>query len=497
MNQKWLLLAFEATRFGGGLTVILRDSVSFHGVMFAEENKKVIRRALPAWVRVVDIKEFPKAPAKSEGWIVYHRCSCRTADLLPNKIRHKGTIEETAAALAKSIERAHSGCQPAGEATSTAAAASAVKRTLQECEEDLGRANKRTRVAESKQAALQRQLDTAATHQAELEKKVAVDNKATRRRAVGIDTKNWQQWPSDTTGRKGKSHAMTKEVTGVLACMRYWCKGSVGKLLQIVLALISAFQLEESVLEKLQTPATIRQRTNECIVQRLHGSLQELKEDRTEPGRLAYRTVLTAVAPVCAAKGDSSGMKSKFAKELGINRNSVPYADAIYMRQGIDAEIKRNHAPLVVGDTVCCRHGTGKLIAMPDGYPKKDGKCVVEITVGDITKNSPFDSMDDKKGGGRVRRPAISFVHAERQQRKDVTSDDVKLKVSAAQCSALLLHGTQCCCSILLSATAIWFSVLLYALACCCSVVLLYGATTCSGAAAWCSVLLLHVIAVC
>ena len=431
--------------------------------LFRQQHINIIRDALPVCVKRqgLEIKEFPAAPRKPEGWMVHFDCTRCWKPRDSVKTRYKETIHETAAALAAAIERKHPDCQ---HVTATAVAVPVAKRTLQECEEDLGRANKRTRVAESKQAALQRQLDTAATHQAELEKKVAVDNKATRRRAVGIDTKNWQQWPSDTTGRKGKSDAMTTDVTGVLACMRYWCKGSVGKLLQIVLALISAFQLEESVLEKLQTPATIRQRTNECIVQRLHGSLQELKEDRTEPGRLAYRTVLTAVAPVCAAKGDSSGMKSKFAKELGINRNSVPYADAIYMRQGIDAEIKRNHAPLVVGDTVCCRHGTGKLIAMPDGYPKKDGKCVVEITVGDITKNSPFDSMDDKKGGGRVRRPAISFVHAGRQQRKDVTSDDVKLKVSAAQCSALLLHGTQCCCSILLSATAIWFSVLLYAL---------------------------------
>jgi hypothetical protein len=459
--------------------------------LFRQQHINIIRDALPVCVKRqgLEIKEFPAAPRKPEGWMVHFDCTRCWKPRDSVKTRYKETIHETAAALAAAIERKHPDCQ---HVTATAVAVPVAKRTLQECEEDLGRANKRTRVAESKQAALQRQLDTAATHQADLEKKVAVDNKATRRRAVGIDTKNWQQWPSDTTGRKGKSDAMTTDVTGVLACMRYWCKGSVGKLLQIVLALISAFQLEESVLEKLQTPATIRQRTNECIVQRLHGSLQELKEDRTEPGRLAYRTVLTAVAPVCAAKGDSSGMKSKFAKELGINRNSVPYADAIYMRQGIDAEIKRNHAPLVVGDTVCCRHGTGKLIAMPDGYPKKDGKCVVEITVGDITKNSPFDSMDDKKG-----RPAISFVHAGRQQRKDVTSDDVKLKVSAAQCSALLLHGTQCCCSILLSATAIWFSVLLYAVACCCSVVLLYGATTCSGAAVWCSVLLLHVIVVC
>ena len=429
MNQKWLLLAFEATRFGGGLTVILRDSVSFHGVMFAEENKKVIRRALPAWVRVVDIKEFPKAPAKSEGWIVYHRCSCRTADLLPNKIRHKGTIEETAAALAKSIERAHSGCQPAGEATSTAAAP-AVKRTLQECEEDLGRANKRVKQAEVKQAELHRDLAAAATKNAAFEKQDALDKKAANRRGVAIDCANELQWDLTVAkDRKGKSDAMTSPVSGVLACMRYWCKGNIGKLFQIVITLITCFSLEDPVLNVLQKPAAKKQRTNDYVVYRLHCALQELKDDRTEAGRQAYRTILTALAPEKKAPGDQTGMKKAVAETIGISRNSLPYADAIDMRVEIDAAIQANRKPLAVGDTVCCVHGTGELVDMPAGYPKTDGKCAVKITVGDITKTSPFDSMGGDKGGGRVRRPSISFVHAARQERKDATSEDVKSKV--------------------------------------------------------------------
>jgi hypothetical protein len=233
-------VASEATRFGGGLTVNLPQFSFQYGVMFAEQNKNAIRRALPEWVNVVEIKEFPNAPKKSEGWIVYHRCCCKTKELLFSKTRHKATIKQTAAALAKAIERAHGVCQPAGEATTTAAAAPAIKRTLQESEDDLSRATKRLRAAESKQAELQRHLDAAALDQIKLEKQRAVDLKAAKRRAVVIDTDNWQQWPKDVTGRKGKSDAMTTDVTGVLACMRYWCKGSVGKLLQLVLAVISA-----------------------------------------------------------------------------------------------------------------------------------------------------------------------------------------------------------------------------------------------------------------
>jgi hypothetical protein len=94
-----------------------------------------------------------------------------------------------------------------------------------------------------------------------------------------------------------------------------------------------------------------------------------------------------------------------------------------------DKLIEADRKPLVVGDTVCCVHGTGELVDMPAGYPETDGKCTVKITVGELTKTSPFDSMGGGKGGGRVRRPAISFVHAARQQRKDATSEDVKAKV--------------------------------------------------------------------
>ena len=192
-NLEWLLVASEATRFGGGLTVNLPQFSFQYGVMFAEQNKNAIRRALPEWVNVVEIKEFPNAPKKSEGWIVYHRCCCKTKELLFSKTRHKATIKQTAAALAKAIERAHGVCQPAGEATTTAAAAPAIKRTLQESEDDLSRATKWLRAAESKQAELQRHLDAAALDQIKLEKQRAVDLKAAKRRAVVIDTDNWQQ----------------------------------------------------------------------------------------------------------------------------------------------------------------------------------------------------------------------------------------------------------------------------------------------------------------
>jgi hypothetical protein len=73
--------------------------------------------------------------------------------------------------------------------------------------------------------------------------------------------------------RKGKSDAMASPVSGVLVCMRYWCKGNIGKLFQIVITLITCFSLEDPVLNVLQKPAAKKQRTNDYVVYRLHCAL--------------------------------------------------------------------------------------------------------------------------------------------------------------------------------------------------------------------------------
>jgi hypothetical protein len=265
--------------------------------LFRQQHNNIIRDALPVCVKRegVEIKEFPKAPKKPEGWIVHYDC---TRCWLPRdsaKTRHKGTIHETAAALARAIEKKHPDCQ---HATATAAAVPATKRTLEECDEDLSRANKPVRAAESKSAELQRQLDAAAVDKATFQKQQSLDAKAAKRRAVHLNSDNQEQWDLTVDKEKHqKGNAMNAPMTGVLACMRYWCRGSIGKLLQIVLTLISQFRLEEPVLNVLQEPVATKQRTNDYIVYRLNCALQELKEDRTEAGRQAYRTILTAVAP--------------------------------------------------------------------------------------------------------------------------------------------------------------------------------------------------------
>ena len=192
--------------------------------LFRQQHINIIRDALPVCVKRqgLEIKEFPAAPRKPEGWMVHFDCTRCWKPRDSVKTRYKETIHETAAALAAAIERKHPDCQ---HVTATAVAVPVAKRTLQECEEDLGRANKRVKQAEVKQAELHRDLAAAATKKGAFEKQDALDKKAANCRGVAIDCANELQWDLTVAkDRKGKSVAMTSPVSGVLACMRYWCK---------------------------------------------------------------------------------------------------------------------------------------------------------------------------------------------------------------------------------------------------------------------------------
>ena len=390
--------------------------------LFRQQHINIIRDALPVCVKRqgLEIKEFPAAARKPEGWMVHFDCTLCWQPRDSVKTRYKGTIHETAAALAAAIERKHPDCQ---HTTVDTAAALPAKRSLQDAEGDLVLATKRLKKVDTAQAELQRKVDAAAADQAQLKKDHGIERKAAKRRAIPISADNKQRFTN-------VSYAMREaEKTSVEACMRYWCMGSAVKLLQIVMAIINTFGIQQQVLDKLQGPATKQQQTEHHIVQRLSVVAAELKDCNSEEARQDYRKLLTFIAPEKKKKGDNTGMKKKVADAIGVSRKSVPYADAIKLRVTIDATIKSNEAPLAVGDTVSCSHGVGKLISMPADYPTKDGKCAVEITHVDLTNISEFDSMRGGVDGGRVRRPAISFAHAARQHRKDATSDDVKLKV--------------------------------------------------------------------
>jgi hypothetical protein len=157
--------------------------------------------------------------------------------------------------------------------------------------------------------------------------------------------------------RANKSTAMTTPATGVLACIKYWSEGSAMKVLQLIMALISTFCLQELVAVELGLQ---HNETNQYIVDRLGDSLRVLRQCRSEEQRQHFRVVLTAVAPKkvgCRRRG----MSRRVAEALHVNRNSKPFRDSVDKRAKIDEAAEHMDDPLAVGDAVVCRHGAGIL----------------------------------------------------------------------------------------------------------------------------------------
>jgi len=75
--------------------------------LFRQQHINIIRDALPVCVKRqgLEIKEFPAAPRKPEGWMVHFDCTRCWKPRDSVKTRYKETIHETAAALAAAIER--------------------------------------------------------------------------------------------------------------------------------------------------------------------------------------------------------------------------------------------------------------------------------------------------------------------------------------------------------------------------------------------------------
>ena len=96
-------------------------------------------------------------------------------------------------------------------------------------------------------------------------------------------------------------------------------------------------------------------------------ALQILKGCASEQQRRDYRVVLTALSPELKAQGEKTGMQTKVAAALGVNRNRAPFRDSVARRAEIDKAAKQCLAQLKIGDEVKCRHGSGKLTAMPTG----------------------------------------------------------------------------------------------------------------------------------
>ena len=245
-------------------------------------------------------------------------------------------------------------------------------------------------------------------------------------RRVDIDPANKEGFTA-----ANKYTAMAADQTGIMATVKYWAQGSMEKVFQLLMSLMLAFGLRERVAAELKVELD---KTNAQVTSSINGAVQILKGCECEEQRQQYRIVMTAAAPPLVKKGDSSGLQSEVADAIGVNRKSIPYMECVQKRNKINAAAAAQKKPITVGDTVCCKHGTGTLVE----YGGPDKPCAVKICVDGSEHISHFDhaKKSTKKctGGGSIRHAPISFAHDGRKARKDRLPDYVKKQVPFNLC---------------------------------------------------------------
>lgn len=174
---------------------------------------------------------------------------------------------------------------------------------------------------------LEKVTDAAATKKSCSEAKRQFTNADARR--VDVDPANTQEFTP-----ANKFTAVHSPTTGMVDCVKYWAGGSLQKVFELLLALMTAFGLKERMTEELKAED---EGTCAEIVSQLHDSVQILKCCSSEEQRQQLRVVLTAAAPKAAAKCDNTGMGNKFADAFELHRKSVPYLECIEKRAEITA----------------------------------------------------------------------------------------------------------------------------------------------------------------
>ena len=383
----------------------------------AAQRQAALLSRLPQWVdKTTCVLSEPKGKLQ----LTFHCCCALKKQQVSIRKGAASSEQEWASKLGSKVDEKHSICQPSRPVNDS------VGSTLG----SLPPPSDREKQLHREVITLKRKLHTSASN-AELERAKAAKGaeaqkllteskrqdsiKETRRLEIDCENKEQLTVPD-------KSTAMRSDDTGMLDTMKYWARGSLAAVLQLIMALIHHFKVESEVAAELGLQ---QNETNQYIVDRLSSSLQILKQCRTEEQRQHYRVVLTAVAPVKVGE-KHQGMSRRVAEALKVNRNRKPFRAAVDLRAEIDQAAKHMDDPLVVGDRVVTRHGVGTLTECGD---RPNDPCCVDIKIGDAVHTSKFKSMGKGRGGGRVRREPISFSHKSRAARKDQIQDHVKDKV--------------------------------------------------------------------
>ena len=364
--------------------------------------------ALPPWVdKATCVLSEPRSDLK----LTFH-CCCAVKKQQVGIRKGGGGDKDHAFKLGAAVDKKHAGCWDAGEKNPAEA-------TSREQLHGEVKTLKRKLLKADSQAALLfakvTKIGGAEKAQSEVKRQQGLQDQ----RTLDIDP-----LLRDKLDGQAKKYALTAPNNGLIPTMKYWARGSLPSVLQLIMGLIAHFELKEQVAAELEVG--LQNETHNCIVERLGDALQVLKQCRSEEQRQHFRVVLTALAPAKVDPRFSKGMSRRVAKALRISRQSKPFMESVDLRAHIDTAALTMNDPLLIGDSVVTRHGVGTLLERGD---ELSDPCAVQIVIGDVVHVSKFPRMDAGEGGGRVRRLPISFASASRAARKDKTQDDVKGKV--------------------------------------------------------------------
>ena len=197
------------------------------------------------------------------------------------------------------------------------------------------------------------------------------------------------------------------EHTGLLGWLRYHAEGSRRRTIYVLEDLIRALEEEcglDGVFAELSLRCGEGVRAENYICNRVRGALDMLSRSSTNKARQQSRTILAAVAPEVAPKGDPTGMSKKVRDVLGLTQhNAASYSkwtDAKLTRSVADTAA-RMRAPFQVGDVVASSHGTGKIVE------KATQALIVQFESPDgVSSQHTFD-LNGKAPGDRLRRPFV------------------------------------------------------------------------------------------
>jgi hypothetical protein len=333
-----------------------------------EALKASIKEAMPAWLPRAGLTV---ADNLSRQYRVYFPCPCHGSVKPTVKIPTAGaTHQQMVNKLVQNVTANHRMCyeQWAADETVTMTAeqhaAAAAGGTAA-----VGAANRKKRQLEVKNELLTAEVKRAAKATGS-QKNLKRQSTCATTRIEPIDRNNKEELsiPDKHTAVTTPFDVDKGRPGGLLDCIRYWARGSICAVLQLVMALITHFHLEQEVKQKLVAEQDY---TNQYIVNRARDALSVLKCCDSEQQRREYRIVLTALMPEAVKKGDPTGMQAKVAKALGVNRNRPTFKESVARRVDIDKLAATHMKELKVGDAVVCKRtppgATSTLTSLPTG----------------------------------------------------------------------------------------------------------------------------------